>query len=293
MYARQGARPLETTRRRWLGAAAGAAVALTAGCSRPPRRVAEGVSYGASRAQHYDVYAPADGAGHRGLAPLVVLIHGGGWVEGSPADVVSTVPHFTGRGYVVANTGSRLAPEAPAPVAAEDVRHAIAAIVGRAREWGADPARLVLAGYSAGAHLALVAALTSAGGAVGGPQAKPRAVVDFWGITDPDDAQGGERLRSIARRWLPADAPGGRPALVAALTPLAQDLSRAPALCALHSIHDDIVPFAHSERLVEAYRRAGRPAQLMRLTHPGHAPARSAYSSLFAEVGGFLTAVGA
>ena len=44
-----------------------------------------------------------------------------------------------------------------------------------------------------------------------------------------------------------------------------------PPLCAVHSIHDDIVPFSHSRRLVAKVQAAGRAARLIESTHPGHA----------------------
>jgi acetyl esterase/lipase len=72
------------------------------------------------------------------LAPLVVLIHGGGWESGSRAEVAKFIPYFTERRWVVANIGYRLTPEAVAPAAAEDVRNAIASVCARAAYGAGD-----------------------------------------------------------------------------------------------------------------------------------------------------------
>ncbi|MCC6216033.1 MAG: alpha/beta hydrolase [Polyangiaceae bacterium] len=104
-----------------------------------------------------DVYRPL---GEDGPRPAVLYVHGGGfrilskdthWVMGLA---------FARRGYVVFNVSYRLAPEHPFPAAIEDVCAAYRWVVANAARYGADPARLVLAGESAGANL--VTALTVA-----------------------------------------------------------------------------------------------------------------------------------
>ncbi|MDB4942013.1 MAG: Esterase/lipase [Labilithrix sp.] len=100
-----------------------------------------------------DVYRPARAEGE-GLAPLVFYIHGGGfrilskdthWVMGLS---------FARRGYAVFNTSYRLAPRHPFPCALEDVCDAFVWAIEHAKEHGADPSRVILAGESAGANLA-------------------------------------------------------------------------------------------------------------------------------------------
>ncbi len=99
-----------------------------------------------------DVYRPRDA---REKLPAVLYVHGGGfrilskdthWVMGLA---------FARRGYVVFNVGYRLAPTHRFPAAVEDVSAAFEWMVRHAGEWGADLDRLVIAGESAGANLAM------------------------------------------------------------------------------------------------------------------------------------------
>ncbi|TLF96750.1 alpha/beta hydrolase [Nocardia cyriacigeorgica] len=104
------------------------------------------------------VYRPA--ASSAGPVPLIVFAHGGGFVfcdldthDGLCRSMANGV------GAVVVSVDYRLAPEHRWPTAAEDVYATTLWAVEHAREFGADPARLAVAGDSAGGNLAAVVAL--------------------------------------------------------------------------------------------------------------------------------------
>jgi acetyl esterase len=91
--------------------------------------------------------------------PLVAYAHGGGWVMGSLYGFDPVCRALANAsGALVASIDYRLAPEHPFPAAADDVRAAVLWLAANARELGADPARLALAGDSAGGNLAAVTA---------------------------------------------------------------------------------------------------------------------------------------
>jgi arylformamidase len=121
-------------------------------------RVLRDVVYGDHPRQRFDAYLPH---GARG-APMLVLVHGGGWAYGDkdhPGLVGDKALHWVSQGYALVSVNYRLVPEASPVEQAQDIARAVAAAQGSATSWGIDPRRVVLMGHSAGAHLvALLAA---------------------------------------------------------------------------------------------------------------------------------------
>lgn len=111
------------------------------------------LAYGDDPAQRLDVYRPA----RAHAAPVLLFVHGGGWRRGDkamPRMVANKVRHWAGRGFVFVSTNYRMLPAADPVEQAEDVARALAFVQQEAPRWGGDPARVVLIGHSAGAHLA-------------------------------------------------------------------------------------------------------------------------------------------
>jgi acetyl esterase len=112
----------------------------------------------------YDVYRPR---GARRPLPIVVVIHGGGWVANDENIMRGLARELTRGGqFVVASIDYRWAGKADGDATgntmanlAEDVFGAIAHIMEHARAYGGDASRIVLTGDSAGAHLAAVGSL--------------------------------------------------------------------------------------------------------------------------------------
>ena len=93
-------------------------------------------------------------------APLIVFVHGGGWRRGDKGNATGAakIEHFTAAGYAVASVNYRLVPDARVEDQAQDVADAVAWLAGNATKLGVDPARIVLMGHSAGAHLSALVA---------------------------------------------------------------------------------------------------------------------------------------
>lgn len=106
-------------------------------------RAQKGVPYGAGPRQYVDLFHP-EGVPHG----LVYLIHGGYWRTLSPRDFSYLARGAVARGWMVAMPAYRLAPDASIPTIVEDVGAGLALAAGRV----AGP--IVLAGHSAGGHLA-------------------------------------------------------------------------------------------------------------------------------------------
>lgn len=90
---------------------------------------------------------------------LLVFFHGGGWVVGSCDTHDNTVRYLAKQaGVRVLSVEYRLAPEAPFPAATDDALAAFEYAYAKARDLGADPARIAVGGDSAGGNLAAVTA---------------------------------------------------------------------------------------------------------------------------------------
>lgn len=104
-----------------------------------------------------DVVVPKGAGPH----PVLVYLHGGGWVCGSPKTHRKLAHRFAEAGYLVFNIDYRLAPEAPFPAPFDDCVHAVRWAAAEAERFGGDASRLAVGGDSAGGNLsaAAVAAL--------------------------------------------------------------------------------------------------------------------------------------
>ncbi len=126
------------------------------------------------------------------------LIHGGGFVIGSPQDVLPKAAHFARTlGIPVICTGYRLAPDAKFPAALDDCRDAWMGLVARAGELSIDPSSIVIGGYSAGAGLAanLVHRLHDEGGV------RPAAQLLIYPMLDDRTALRNEIDKPRHRVW--------------------------------------------------------------------------------------------
>lgn len=127
------------------------------------------------------VYRPSDPPPR--AAPVVVYLHGGGWVFGD-LDTHDSVARRMANGAraVVVSVDYRRAPEHPFPAALHDTYAALRWSVTHACELGGDPAAVAVAGDSAGANLAAAAALMAAD--LGGPSIAFQLLI--YPVTDHD-----------------------------------------------------------------------------------------------------------
>ena len=107
------------------------------------------VAYGASAAERLDVF-PARAPG----APVLVFIHGGYWRSLDKADHAFVAPAFVKAGAAVVVPNYGLCPAVGIEQIALQTAHALAWTWRHAGEFGGDASRIVVAGHSAGGHLA-------------------------------------------------------------------------------------------------------------------------------------------
>lgn len=121
-------------------------------------RVARDLSYGDDPRQKFDLYGPQWTAGQPTL-PVIVFFYGGGWDSGSRSLYGWAAQALAARGFLVALPDYRVVPQVVFPAFIEDAARATARVANVVGQYGGDPARLGVAGHSAGAHLAMMITL--------------------------------------------------------------------------------------------------------------------------------------
>ena len=229
---------------------------------------------GGDPAHTLDIYQPS---GATGPLPVMLYVHGGGFV------ILSKDSHWmfgyglANRGWLVFSINYRLAPANPFPLPLIDCADALAWVLAHAGDYGGDLCRLAYAGESAGANLAATLAIM---GAWPRPEPfaqriydldpSPKVVSAACGIlqvTQPERYLEQERLpvwlrdriAKVCRSYLPSD--GGDPELHALSSPLtflesaAQPKRRLPAVFAPCGTRDPIAE--DTRRLGKALARLG------------------------------------
>jgi acetyl esterase/lipase len=105
--------------------------------------------YGRDPAQKLEMFVPQ---GAKGMLPIVVFVHGGGWSSGDPHDYRFIARTLCAQGYAVVLAGYRLYPQARYPAMLEDGASALRWVHDNAAKLGGDPSRMALMGHSAGAY---------------------------------------------------------------------------------------------------------------------------------------------
>jgi len=119
------------------------------------------ISIAHSRARHYLPSAPLVPAGQPG--PVLLFIHGGGWIEGDIDTHDAPCRLLAERsGVPVISVTYRLAPEEQFPAAHDDAYAALRDVHERAAELGVDPQRIAVGGDSAGGNMAASIAIDAA-----------------------------------------------------------------------------------------------------------------------------------
>src|SRR3974390_3079594 len=116
------------------------------------------------RALRWDVYKPAASASN---TPVVIVAHGGGWRFGERGMMAAACTEYARRGYVAIAIEYRLLGEAKWPAPLDDVKLAIQCVCEQSERLGVSRELVFLNGFSAGAHLSLLAASALSGAVAG------------------------------------------------------------------------------------------------------------------------------
>ncbi|MGD9745239.1 MAG: alpha/beta fold hydrolase [Verrucomicrobiales bacterium] len=222
-----------------------------------------------------DLHLPAQAAG-----PLVVYVHGGAWRGGSKDDM--PLGDLVRQGIPVASVDYRLSPEARFPAQVHDIKAAIRFLRARQGELDIDAGRIVVAGSSAGGHLAALVGvsngLTALEGAVGGETSQSSAVqgiVSFFGASNLETilAQStphGVKMRVPALELLLGSLPTKVPDLARLASPVRHVDAQDPPLFLLHGDQDPQMPVNQSLELQAVYEAAGAPVTFLNVHGAAH-----------------------
>jgi acetyl esterase/lipase len=200
-------------------------------------------------------------------APCLVYVHGGGWVVGHRRyQGLPMMMALAARGWVCFSVDYRLSPRATFPDHLVDVKRAIAWVREHCAEYGADPSFIALAGNSAGAHLAALAALTP-----NQPEYQPGfesadtrvdGCVGFYGVydfrVDASDHWPGNGMRWFLERVVMKRPLDEARADYEKASPIARIHAEAPPFFLVHGTHDTLAPIEESRRFVAQFRKIAR-----------------------------------
>ena len=216
-----------------------------------------------------DVYSPRTPAI---ASPLVVWIHGGAWRSGSKNNI--PVDRWLEHGFAIASVDYRLSPVARFPAQVHDIKAAIRFLRAEASRLHVDPYRLVIAGNSAGGHLAALAGVSQGVEALEGrvgtaldQDSAVQAIVSFYGAANLQSILGqstahGLSVRVPALQLLLGGLPDQQVELARLASPTAHVDPRDPPLWLIHGDADPQMPLEQSHELEQAYRRQQLPVDL-------------------------------
>jgi acetyl esterase/lipase len=228
-----------------------------------------------------DVYRPTTA---KAPTPVVMLIHGGGWIRhDKEGEVMSLLPYLE-MGWAAVNVEYRVARVSLAPAAVEDCRCALHWIGRNAAKYNFDIGKVVVTGASAGGHLALMTAMIPSSAGFDNrcvsqddskwsgpwPDITPNvaAVINWVGATDVDDLLHGPNIRSWAVSWLGSQP--DREQMAKRVSPINYVRAGLPPILSIHGNGDPIAPYAQAVRFHEALTKVGVRNQLLTISSNTH-----------------------
>jgi acetyl esterase/lipase len=244
-----------------------------------------------------DIYEPEEFAGR---LPVIVMIHGGGWVSADKSAYGGTAIEFARRGFAVACINYRYSTQALFPAQIIDCKTAIRWLRANADRYHFDKARFAAMGNSAGGHL--VALLGTSSGVKDfesaeckGERDDVQAVADFFGVAD---FVTGAQTPGYEALW--NDPHQGFSMLIGGpivhnkekakhASPVTYVSRKSAPFIIFHGDKDTLVPIRQATEMRDALKRVGVDAELHVLKGVGHGGAEFLVPQINDQIQTFLT----
>jgi len=241
-----------------------------------------------------DIYLPPNAKGN---VPLVVFIHGGGWlVNDKYADIgymKNTLAAIINSGFAIASIDYRFATQAIFPAQIQDCNRAVSYLYDNAEKYGLDKKRFALMGFSAGGHLASLQGLSNNNNIRNfympnsSQKFSFKAVVDFYGPSELTSLYSSEDPKAPEAILLGA-TPIARPDLAKIASPVTYIDKNDPPFLIIHGEKDDMVPNRQSKLLSAWLTATGVENELIIVPNAPHFGNMFDVDEIQTKVMGFL-----
>ena len=245
------------------------------------------------REMKLDLYIPEKGDGP---FPMIVWIHGGGWIGGDKNDCVPLNVGYCQNGYAAASLSYRFSDVAPYPAQIEDCKAAIRWLKAHAKEYNLDPNHIGVWGGSAGGHLVCLLGVTGKVkkfdvGENLDQTSEIHAVCNYFGPTDMLTVQDGldpDAEITKAVLGMLTSLLGGpmneKTELAKEASPTTYADRNAAPFLHVHGTSDLLVPVEQAEKLHDKLRQANVYSRLFILPRAGHGGDDFANPKLLEEI---------
>ena len=206
-------------------------------------------------------------AGDQRRLPVMVYVHGGGWTGGSPQRQGRDMYHTLALdGWAILAIRYPFTPTVSVEHQIEVVKTSVRWARTGLTEHGIDAGAVVLAGGSAGGHLATMAALDG-----DHPDERVDACVGIYGIYDMANRNEKRATWDLIRNQVMMAQVSEAPSRYDTVSPLLRITDDSPMMLIVHGTRDTLVPVGEAEQFVKALEAADRPVEFVRVGGAQHA----------------------
>lgn len=199
-----------------------------------------------------DVYTPTK----KGLKPAVIVVHGGGWKSRS-GDMSGICKDLANAGFIAFNITYRLAPKNLFPKPLDDVKDFVKWIHDNAIKYRVDTNQISGWGYSAGAHLILMAGLNPETGLKSIVAGGTPADLTVWPNSDMVTGLLGITFKENPAFWKKA-------------SPVNLVEKNSPPVFLYHGVYDKLVEIDQMDKMEAALKSKNVPVETLRINFMGH-----------------------